>query len=186
MAASPCASLWRPCTTFMLGALTVHQPHVRTAPAYLHSIHRLCTPAKLLQSCLTYAPFHRLCVRAKLLQSCLTYTPFTGCAYLLSCFSPVWLFETQRAIAHQAPLSVGFSRQEHWSGLPYPPLGGLPDSQVEPLSLKFPALAGGLFTTSTTREALHRLYPHPALPKHPCSLEFSKYDSFHETNTCVR
>ena len=44
----------------------------------------------------------------------------------------------------QAPLSMGFSRQEHWSGLPFPPPGDLPDPGVEPTS---PALAGGLFTT---------------------------------------
>ena len=44
----------------------------------------------------------------------------------------------------QAPLSVGFSRQEYWSGLPFPSLGDLPDPGTEPVSL---ALAGGFFTT---------------------------------------
>ena len=39
---------------------------------------------------------------------------------LLSCFSPVWLCATPETAAHQAPLSLGFSRQEHWSGLPFP------------------------------------------------------------------
>ena len=39
---------------------------------------------------------------------------------LLSCFSPVWLCATPQMAAHQAPLSLGFSRQEHWSGLPFP------------------------------------------------------------------
>ena len=53
----------------------------------------------------------------------------------------------------QAPLSVGFSRQEYWSGLPCPPPGGLPDPGIELVSLVSPALAVGLFTTSTTREA---------------------------------
>ena len=52
---------------------------------------------------------------------------------VLSCFSPVWLFETPwTVVAHQAPLSVGFSRQEHWSGLPYPSLGDLPDPGMRP------------------------------------------------------
>ena len=39
---------------------------------------------------------------------------------LLSCFSCVWLCATPYTAAHQAPLSLGFSRQEHWSGLPFP------------------------------------------------------------------
>ena len=52
-----------------------------------------------------------------------------------------------------APLSMGFSRQEYWSGLPCPPPGDLPDLGIEPLSLTFPALVGGFFTTSTTWEA---------------------------------
>ena len=54
--------------------------------------------------------------------------------------------------AHQAPLSVGVSRQEHWSGWPCPPPGGLPDLGMEPMSLTSPVLAGGFLTTSTTRE----------------------------------
>jgi len=45
-------------------------------------------------------------------------------------------------IARQAPLSMGFSRQEYWSGLPFPPPGDLPDPGMEPRSLKSPALAG--------------------------------------------
>ena len=44
----------------------------------------------------------------------------------------------------QASLSMGFSRQEYWSGLPFPPLGGLPNAGTEPTP---PALAGGFFTT---------------------------------------
>ena len=44
---------------------------------------------------------------------------------------------------------MGFSRQEYWSELPFPPLGDLPDSGIEPTSLTSPALAGGFFTTST-------------------------------------
>ena len=47
----------------------------------------------------------------------------------------------------QAPLSMEFSRQEHWSRLPFPPLGDLPDPRIEPTSLASPALAGGFFTT---------------------------------------
>ena len=53
----------------------------------------------------------------------------------------------QGLVAHQAPLCMGFSRQEYWSGLPFPPPGDLPDLEIEPTSLTFPALAGGFFTT---------------------------------------
>ena len=53
----------------------------------------------------------------------------------------------------QAPLSLGFSKQEHWSGLPCPPPGNLPNPEMEPASLASPALAGGLFTTGATWQA---------------------------------
>ena len=52
-------------------------------------------------------------------------------------------------VARQAPLSMRFSRQEYWSGLPFPSLGNLANPGLEPTSLKSPALAGRLFTTST-------------------------------------
>ena len=54
--------------------------------------------------------------------------------------------------ALQGPLSMGFSRQEYWSGFLRPPPGDLPDPGIEPESLMSPALAGGVFTTSTTQE----------------------------------
>ena len=63
-------------------------------------------------------------------------------------------------VAHQAPLSMGFSRQENWSGLPFPSPGDLPDPGIEPVS---PALAGGFFTTETPGKPMnyftfYRLY----------------------------
>ena len=57
--------------------------------------------------------------------------------------SHVQLFVTLWTVAHQAPLSVGFSRQEYWSGLPFPPPEGLPDPGIEPV---FPA-SPAFFTT---------------------------------------
>ena len=69
------------------------------------------------------------------------------CAKSLSHFQ---LFATLCTVARQASLSMGFSRQEYWSGLPCPPPGDLPDPGTELLSLMSPALAGGLFTTSAT------------------------------------
>ena len=50
---------------------------------------------------------------------------------------------TPWTVAHQAPLSMGFSRQEYWSGLPFPSPGGLPDAGIAPASLGSPVLAGG-------------------------------------------
>ena len=63
------------------------------------------------------------------------------------------LFATPRTIALQVPLSMGFPRQEYWSGLPFHTPGYLPDPGIEPMSLASPALAGGFFTTKATWEA---------------------------------
>ena len=68
-------------------------------------------------------------------------------------FSHVQLFATPWTITHQAPLSMEFSRQEYWSGLPWPSPGDPSDPETEPMSLTSPALAGRLFTPSTTWEA---------------------------------
>ena len=53
---------------------------------------------------------------------------------MLSPFSFLWLFVTLWAVAHQAPLSMGFSRQEYWSGLSHPPPGDLPNPGIQPRS----------------------------------------------------
>ena len=81
-------------------------------------------------------------------------------ACILSCFSHVQLFLTHWTVACQAPLSMGFSRQEYWCGLPCPPPGDLPHPGIEPESVTSPALVGLFFTTSTTWEARHT---HPYL-----------------------
>ena len=67
-------------------------------------------------------------MRAKSLQSCPTLCDATD-------------------VAHHTPLSMGFSRQEYWGGLPFPPPRDLPDLGIEPASLMSPALAGGFFIT---------------------------------------
>ena len=72
---------------------------------------------------------------------------------MLSHFSHIQLCAILRTVAHQAPLSKEFSRQEYWSGLPCPPPGDLPDPGIKPVSLTPLALAGRFFTTSTTWEA---------------------------------
>ena len=76
---------------------------------------------------------------------------------MLGHFIHVQLFETPWTIACQAPLSMGLSWQEYWSGLPCPPPEDLPDSEMESMSLMSPTLAGGLFTTSATWEAQKHL-----------------------------
>ena len=70
-----------------------------------------------------------------------------------SCFSHVWVFATLWTVACQASLSLGFCRQEYWSGLPCPPPGDLPDPGTELASITSPALARGFFTTNTTWQA---------------------------------
>ena len=79
------------------------------------------------------APLLGLCVCAMSLQSCPTLCDPT--------------------VACQASLSMGFSRQEYWSGLPSPPPGDLPDPGIEPTSLMYPALAGRFFTANATWQA---------------------------------
>ena len=68
-------------------------------------------------------------------------------------FSCVQFFVTLWTVAPQAFQSIGFSRQEYWSRLSCPLLGDLPNSGIKLMILKSPALAGRLFTTSTTWEA---------------------------------
>ena len=68
--------------------------------------------------------------------SCQCFWPWVYCACMLSC---VWLFATLWSVNRQAPLSMRFSRQEYWSGLPFPPPGDLPDPEIEPMSPDSPA-----------------------------------------------
>ena len=70
--------------------------------------------------------------------------------------SHVWLFATLWTVACQVPLSMKFPRQEHWSGLPFPPPGDLPDTGIELTSLVFPALVGRFFTTVPPGKSLKK------------------------------
>ena len=63
-------------------------------------------------------------------------------------FSHLWLFATPWTIAHQAPLSMGFSRWEYWNGLLFPPPGDLPNAGIKPMRLASSALAGRFFTSA--------------------------------------
>ena len=68
-------------------------------------------------------------------------------AQSLSC---VQLFATPWTVAHQAPLSVRFPKQERWNGWPFPPLEDLPDPGIEPASPAAPDLAAGFCTAEPT------------------------------------
>ena len=73
--------------------------------------------------------------------------------------SRVRLFATPWTVAHQAPPSMGFSRQEHWSGVPFPSLGDLPNPWIEPRS---PALQAEVLTSEPPGEFVKAVYCHPA------------------------
>ena len=91
-----------------------------------------------------------------------------GCVCVLSC---VRLFATPWTTAHQAPLPMGFPRQEYWRGLPFPSPGDPPNPEIEPMS---PALAGGFFSpkppgSPTERNTWHKPYKKPPVEKCPTS-----------------
>ena len=71
------------------------------------------------------------------------------CCLVKSCLT--LLPPHELTVAHQAPLSMGFARQEYLSGLPFPIAGDLPDPGIEPTS---PALAGGSFTAESLGESV--------------------------------
>ena len=64
----------------------------------------------------------------------------------------VWLFVTPWTVAHHIPLSMGFPRQEYWSGLPFSPPGELPNPGIEPVFPTSPALAGRFFTAEPSEK----------------------------------
>ena len=98
---------------------------------------------------------------------------------LQSCLTLVNL----RTIAHQAPLSMEFSRQEYWSGLPFPPPGDLPDPGTEPTSLTSPTFEGRFFTTSAPREALKYGWQGTKTPQSPTATS-EAFETQAGTRTC--
>ena len=99
-------------------------------------------PKKNISVCLYFFAEH-----LKLTQHCILTTKWG-----VIC-SAVWLFAIPWAVGRQALLSIEFSRQEYWSGLPCPPLGDLPNSGIEAASLPSSALSVGFLTTSMTWKA---------------------------------
>ena len=92
--------------------------------------------------------------------SLVSFSQICSCKYgrlllierVLRCFSHVRLFATARALAHQAPLYMVFSRQGYWSGLPCPPPGDLPDPGIKPASPVAPALQADSLLLSHTQQ----------------------------------
>ena len=99
------------------------------------------------------------------------YTKAFVPACVLSRFSHVRLFESLWSVAYQAPLSMGFSRQEYGSGLSSPPQGDLPNPGIKPTSLMSPALEGRFFTTHSKLEILKEV----GIPDHFTCLLRSLY-----------
>ena len=85
---------------------------------------------------------------------------------MLSCFSCVRLSVTLWTIALQDPLSMGFSRQEYWSGLPCPPPGDLPHPGIEPMSPEAPALQTDSLPLRHWGKPIYRLYIHTHTQTH--------------------
>ena len=74
------------------------------------------------------------------------YACMLSCSVVSDSLQPRW------AVAHQAPPSMEFSRQEYRIGLPFPTPGDLPDPEIEPMSPESPTLAGRVFTTEPPRQ----------------------------------
>ena len=115
-------------------------PHQRPRP------HSTTTCPKQIPPCQPHprhtvprAPPHSTSAEARLMGPTISSSPCpiadTIClCCMLSCFSHVWLCMILWTIVCQVPLSVGFSRQENWRGLPCPPPGDLPSPGIAPLS----------------------------------------------------
>ena len=93
--------------------------------------------------------------------------------YFVCVLRHIRLFATLWTVAHQVPLSIGFIRQEYWSGLPFPPPGDLPFSGIEPESPVSPELAGRFFNHWATQEALPLTLVFAFLPIFSASVDSS-------------
>ena len=98
--------------------------------AFVYKMYRSVPSTSNVQN--TFQSFLRVCLLVVILSLAWIKFPF----FFLCMLNPyteshVWLFVTLWIVAHQAPLSVGFSRQEYWSGLPFPPPGDLPNTGIK-------------------------------------------------------
>ena len=97
------------------------------------------------------------------------------------------LFAILWTVALHASLSMGFSRQEYWSGPPCPPPGDLPDPGIKLMSLVTPAVVSRFFTSSATWEALRKWHMYVNILKIIILLNLYKLDYFvlKEKDTCI-
>ena len=115
----------------------------------------------IFEATMIYKVLECVCTQAKLLQSCLT---------LLG--------------AHQTLLSMGYSRQEYWSELPFPPPGDFPTQGITPASLTSPVLAGRFFTTSAIQEAHEVLFSSVQFSRSVVSDSLRPHESQHARPPC--
>ena len=111
-------------------------------------------------------------------------SPMSSLSLSWKYFSCVQFFATPWTVGHQAPLSMGFSRQEFWSELPLPPPEDIPNPGIEATSPMSAALVGGFFTTSTIWKA-HKVWLNSCktnLPMMPKLLYTSFFSGFLWTN----
>ena len=95
------------------------------------------------------------------------------CLSVLSHFNHIRLFVTLWTVACQAHLSMGFSWQEYWSGLPCPLPGNLPDPGIKYVSITSPALASGFFATETLGKPIYFIHSINSVYK---SIPISQFD----------
>ena len=127
-----------------MGGLGAASSLCQQSPGCPHSHLQLRTPAGAQCVCVCMCVYVCVCV-------CVCM-----CVYVCVCVcaQPCQLCVTPGTVACQDLLFTGFPRQDYSSGLPFPPPGDLPNPGIEPVSLMFPALAGGFFNHSlATREA---------------------------------
>ena len=86
----------------------------------------------------------------------MTYLVLLVITNVLSCSIASNSFANPKTVAHRAPLSMGFLRQEYWSDLPFPFPGDLPNPGIEPMSPGSAALAGRFFTTMPLEILVHQ------------------------------
>ena len=163
------ASLFSPSDQFSHSVVSNSSPYVLSKPICYSCLHIIKSKNQL--SFLTLTKF--ICLSWKTFFLGLWDTALVSWFYLalvvtcfpafsvVTCFfmlvlSHVWLSGTPRTVAHQAPLSMGFSRQEYWNGLPFPPSGDLPNPGIKPMSSVSLALAGEFFTTEPPGKTFYK------------------------------
>ena len=154
------AGLGLVCWPLPLPGLLSPPPQVSASPTpplppSLCSSFTLSSPQDSLPHCLTMShTFPRYCIHTPHLtlpSFCFFVALVTWCLYVRSVAWLCLTLVTPRTVARRAPLSMKFSRQEYWSGLPFPPPGDLPNPETE---LASPALAGRFFTDEPLEKPL--------------------------------